>query len=146
MPRKREIDMQFDRRLLENFDWIFLCLILALSALGIVNLYSASSGFQAGGAPVYIKQFYWFLMGMALLGVLLLFDYHVLGDSAYMIYGFGLILLVFVMFFGRASSGAQRWIDLGVIRLQPSEMVKVFVIIALAKYFEIGRASCRERV
>ncbi|MFH1135999.1 MAG: rod shape-determining protein RodA [Pseudomonadota bacterium] len=127
--------MQFDRRLLENFDWIFLCLVLALATLGIVNLYSASSGFQAGGTPVYMKQLYWFLMGMAFLGVILLFDYHVLCDSAYMIYGFGVLLLVFVMIFGLTSSGAQRWIDLGVFRLQPSELIKVFVIIALAKYF-----------
>jgi rod shape determining protein RodA len=127
--------MMFDRRLFENFDWIFLALVLALSGLGIMNLYSASHGHTTAATPVYIKQTYWLILGLATMTVLILFDYHHLEKVAYVLYGFGLFLLVVVLVMGRTTSGAQRWIDLGFFSLQPSELVKVFTLIALARYF-----------
>jgi rod shape determining protein RodA len=127
--------MMFDRRLLENFDWIFLSIVLALSALGILNLYSASYGFHDEGAPVYIRQTYWLILGCIAMILLLLFDYHHLLTLAYSFYAIGIMLLVIVLLAGRSASGAQRWIDLGFFNLQPSELIKFFVIAALAKYF-----------
>jgi rod shape determining protein RodA len=127
--------MMFDRRLLENFNWVFLCLALVLSLLGIANLYSASQGFSANGAPVFIKQVYWLLIGLSVMVGLLIVDYHFLRDKAYFLYGLGLILLLMVMVAGKTTSGAQRWISLGFFNFQPSEIIKVLVIIALAAYF-----------
>lgn len=126
---------QFDRRLLENFDWILLSLVLALAGLGILNLYSASSGYHTGGIPVYSKQAYLLVLGLVAMAFILLFDYHYLKDWAYLLYGIGLILLLVVLILGRITSGAQRWIDLGLFSFQPSELAKVVVIIALAKYY-----------
>jgi len=127
--------MMFDRRLVENFDWIFLSLLLALAGLGILNLYSASAGFQTGGAPIYLKQVYWLLFGLGGMVVILFFHYHLLKDWAYWLYAAGLVLLFVVLVNGRITSGAQRWIDFGFFRFQPAELVKIFVVAALAKYF-----------
>jgi rod shape determining protein RodA len=127
--------MMFDRRLIQNFDWVFLGLVLILVGLGIMNLYSASSGFTGGGGPVYIKQAYMLVMGLAAMLVTLFFDYHHLERSAYLLYAFGLGLLVLVFLTGRSISGTQRWLDLGLFSFQPSELVKIFTIIILARYF-----------
>ena len=129
------LTMMFDRRLLENFDWLFLILVLALAGLGVANLYSASSGYHTGGGPIYLKQLYWLVIGLAVLVLTLFVDYHVLKDTSYLLYGAGLVLLLLVMILGRTSSGAQRWIDLGFFRFQPSEPIKVLVVAALARYF-----------
>ncbi|MFH1090756.1 MAG: FtsW/RodA/SpoVE family cell cycle protein, partial [Pseudomonadota bacterium] len=127
--------MMFDRRLLENFDWIFLSLVLGLSGLGILNLVSASAEFSTGGIPIYLKQAYWFILGLTIMTGLLFVDYHYLKEPAYLLYGVGLFLLVVVMILGPETAGARRWMDLGFFRFQPSELVKVIVVLTLAKYF-----------
>lgn len=127
--------MMFDRRLLENFDWIFLSIVTLIIALGVVNLYSASYGFQSTGAPVYIKQIYWALLGMGVITFILFIDYHYLDNMAYFLYSIGIVLLGLVLVVGSTKGGSQRWINLGFFNLQPSEVVKVIVLIALAKYF-----------
>ena len=124
----------FDRRLLENFSFIFLALVLALTVMGIVNLYSATLGSHIAGTPVYIKQIYRLLVGLAVMVALLLFDYHKVEEAAYPLYAIGIVLLLGVLIMGRTTSGAQRWIDLGFLSIQPSEIIKVFVLAALAKY------------
>lgn len=127
--------MMFDRRLIQNFDWVFLGLVLILVGLGIVNLYSASPDFTGRGSPIYIKQSGFLAIGLAAMLVTLFFDYHHLERSAYFLYGFGLVLLVLVFLAGRSVSGAQRWLDMGLFSFQPSEMVKIFTIAVLARYF-----------
>ncbi len=127
--------MMFDRRLIQNFDWVFLGLVLTLVGLGIMNLYSASSGFPAVGRPVYIKQAVFLAVGLVAMLVTLFFDYHHLERSAYLLYAFGLILLVLVFLTGRSIYGTQRWLDVPLFSFQPSEMVKVFTIAVLARYF-----------
>ncbi|MEW6261525.1 MAG: rod shape-determining protein RodA [Thermodesulfobacteriota bacterium] len=127
----------FDRRLLENFDWAFLCLVLVLTAMGIINLYSASQGYGEG-TPIYLKQIYWTAIGLGAMTAILFFDYQYLKEPAYIIYGLCLVMLVLVMVLGRKSLGAQRWLNLGFVSIQPSELVKVAVILALAKYFSRG--------
>ncbi|MEW5725182.1 MAG: rod shape-determining protein RodA [Thermodesulfobacteriota bacterium] len=127
--------MMFDRRLLENFDWVLLCLVLALCALGVVNLVSASVGLTAKGTPLFLKQIYWILIGLGVMVFLLFFDYHYLRNPAYVIYGLSVLLLALVQIVGRKSLGAQRWVDLGFVSFQPSELIKVAVVVALASYF-----------
>ena len=89
----------FDRRLLENFDWVFLCLVLALASLGVINLFSASAGFSLGGTPIYLKQLYWMLLGLAVMIAILFFDYRFLKEWAYFFYvvGLGMLLLVLIL-------------------------------------------------
>ncbi len=126
----------FDRRLVKYFNWRFLLLILLLSATGLLALYSASG---AGGDPhqkvIYYKQLIWFGIGFLLMAVSFFFDYKMLEKWAYPLYGGCLVLLMWVLLFGRYVSGSRRWIDLGPASFQPSEVAKIAVIIVLARYY-----------
>jgi rod shape determining protein RodA len=128
--------MLFDRRLLQNFDWILLLLLFLIGTLSVLNLYSATFPIRdAGGTQILIKQVYWYLMGFALLIMITLFDYHLLERLAWPIYLFTIFLLVLVLIIGKVSSGSQRWLDLGIINIQPSELAKLSIVIILSQFF-----------
>ncbi len=132
--------MAIDRRFFSNFDWKLLGLILAVSLLGLVNLYSAShAGGEAGS--VYIKQAYWLGVGLLLMVIVALPDYRLLETYAYAVYGASLVLLLWVLVSGRSVSGGQRWIQLGGFGFQPSELAKVALVCVLAKFFLGGQAG-----
>ena len=129
--------MKFDRRLIMNFDWMLLCLVLVVSIIGILNIYS--SGFSMNEPrlkTLYIKQMQW--MGISLFFMALAFciDYRVIVRQAYPIYFISVILLVLVFVISGATRGSQRWIALSGFSLQPSELMKITVVLALAKYFD----------
>lgn len=126
----------FDRRLLQNFDWILLLVLIVISAISVINLYSATFPIRAsGGSQIFMKQIYWFLIGFVALFAMIPFDYHLLERLAYPIYIFSLILLVLVLVIGKVYSGSQRWISFGAVSFQPTEFAKIAIVIALAKYF-----------
>jgi rod shape determining protein RodA len=124
----------FDRRLVQNFDWMLLGLVLAICAIGIINLYSAGYN-QTAGTPLYIKQIYWLAVGLGVLCLILLVDYRHLEKLSYPIYIISILLLVAVMFGGRVAYGSRRWLALGPLSFQPSELAKIGIILALATYF-----------
>ncbi|UCF57626.1 MAG: rod shape-determining protein RodA, partial [Deltaproteobacteria bacterium] len=67
----------FDRRLLQNFDWILLILLIFIAVISVVNLYSATFAIRdTGGSQIFVKQVYWFLIGFAVLLLMTTFDYH----------------------------------------------------------------------
>jgi rod shape determining protein RodA len=126
----------FDRRLLQNFDWILLFLLVFVGFISVLNLYSATFPIKdSGGSQIFIKQIYWFLVGFAVLLMVTMFDYHVLDRMAYPIYISALILLVLVLMVGKVYSGSQRWLSFGGIVFQPSEFTKIALILVLSKYF-----------
>jgi len=124
----------FDRRLVTNFDWVLLLTVGLLTTIGIFNLYSATSSLEMA-TPVYLKQIYWFGLGLSLALAVCLFDYRHLEHLAPVLYGLAILLLVFVLLFGKTTMGATRWIDLGIFNLQPSEVMKIVLIIFMARYF-----------
>lgn len=127
----------FDRRLLQNFDWILLLILILIGTVSVLNLYSATFPLkQTGSSQIFVKQIYWFLIGFAVLLMMTTFDYHLLETLAYPIYVFTLLLLVFVLILGDVRSGSQRWLSLGGISFQPSELAKIAVVIVLAKFFD----------
>ena len=126
----------FDRRLIQNFDWILLLLLIVIAVLCVFNLYSATYPIRdAGGSQIFFKQIYWFLIGFFILMGMTLFDYHILESLAYPLYCFTLIILILVLFLGEVRSGSQRWLSLGGIAFQPSELTKLVMVITLAKFF-----------
>jgi rod shape determining protein RodA len=128
--------MMFDRRLVQNFDWILLLILFLIAGISILNLYSATYPIRnMGGAQVFHKQIYWYLMGFAVFFLMTTFNYYALERVAYLGYGACLLLLVFVLVMGKASSGSQRWLHLGPVSFQPSEITKIAVVLALAKFF-----------
>jgi len=128
--------MMIDRRLFIHFDWALVGIALSLAAIGILNLYSVTSYGELGpGTPFYLRQLMWLLIGIGIMMVVAFIDYHSYADLAYMAYGIALVLLVAVLAIGSVTSGAQRWVRIGSISLQPSEFVKICLILALAKFF-----------
>ena len=123
----------FDRRLVMNFDWVLLLSVLLLAGTGIVNLYSATGSWTAAATPIYIKQGVWLVCGLLIALSLTLFDYRHLEHFSDHIYWISVALLLYVLVMGKTTMGATRWIDLGFFNLQPSEVIKVGVILLLAK-------------
>ncbi len=137
----------FDRRLLQNFDWILLVLLILIGALSVVNLYSATYAIRdAGGSQIFVKQIYWFLIGFATLLMMTTFDYHLLERLAYPAYFISLVLLVMVLVVGKVQSGSQRWLHLGGISFQVSELAKIVLVLTLAKYFSERGAYTESRL
>jgi rod shape determining protein RodA len=125
-----------DRRMLLNIDWLLILLVLALGAWGLTTVYSATHGrLETHLDDLHLKQIYWFSAGVVLMVLVTLVDYQYLSKGAYPLILFGILLLIAVLLFGRVASGARRWIALGPLSFQPSELVKVFLILGLARYF-----------
>ena len=119
-------------KLRQHFDWPLFIAVILLSAVGIINLYSATS---ATALSLAKQQLYWVALGMAGFLLVAAVDYRHLNRMAYLLYFFGLILLAAVLVFGREVNGAQRWFHIaGGIGGQPSELMKVLMIVALAKF------------
>ncbi len=121
-----------DRRLFTHIEWLTLALTLALAAVGLATVYSAT---HAQSPMIYRKEVYWVVIGSAFLLAAVIINYIWIERFAYFIYGATVVLLASVFVIGHASAGAKRWISLGFFTLQPSELAKLGLIIILAKYF-----------
>ncbi len=127
----------FDRRLVENFDWGFVILILAISIAGLVVLYSAlTAGHDAGVVHIlFKKQIIWMVSGLIIMVITLMIDYRELDKLNLFIYAICVGLLISVMLFGHLGGGSRRWLVLGFVRIQPSELMKIALIISLASVY-----------
>lgn len=125
----------FDRRLIQNFDWMLLFIILSLTASGLITLYSAARA----GLPVtqafFVKQLVWYGIGFAIMIASFLVSYKQYDQYAYAAYAVCIFLLVAVLAVGKLVAGSKRWLIFGPISLQPSELAKVAVILVLARYY-----------
>ncbi|HTO71554.1 MAG TPA: rod shape-determining protein RodA [Myxococcota bacterium] len=122
-----------DRRLIQNFEWPIFVMGLGVALIGIVNLVSASPEHDAMIPETAWRQIIWMGLGLVLLFATLLLDYRTLERVAVPFYGAVVALLVAVLFVGRIVNGSQRWIDLGPMNLQPSELAKLALIVLFAR-------------
>lgn len=123
-------------RTLDHFNWAILIVTLAIVAIGLMCVYSATwSEGQVGLSPEFRRQAMYAVAGVIVLVLTLLVDYRLYERLAWIIYGANCALLVALLFFGRVVSGSVRWLDFGVGNLQPSETAKLALIVVLAKYF-----------
>ena len=125
----------FDRRLIQNFDWMLLIIILLLAASGLITLYSAARA----GLPVtqafFVKQLMWYGIGLVFMIASFLISYKQIDQYAYSAYAVCMFLLVAVLVAGKLVAGSKRWLVFGPISLQPSELAKVAVILVLSRYY-----------
>jgi rod shape determining protein RodA len=128
---------------LRLISWPMVLLIGVVAGIGFVMLYSA-----AGGSfdPWADRQMIRFAVGILLMLGVAVVDLRVWLRNAYFIYLGALVLLIGVEIAGDIGMGAQRWIDLGVFQLQPSELMKVALVLALARYFHGLEAESVRRV
>lgn len=124
-----------DRRLLTNIDWPLAGLVLTVCLLGILNIYSSTAPYKVISTPYFVKQMYWLLFGMIIALMVSSFDYHILEDFSRWLYGFVVFLLIAVLVVGKRSMGATRWLNLGLFTIQPSELMKIVIIITFARFF-----------
>jgi len=125
-----------DRRLIEHFDWALFFIMITLMAIGLINLYSATYYDFRGQrfSPYFIRQVMWVILGCLAFLAVLMIDYHHLQNYAVLIYSVGIILLILVLCIGQSSHGAQRWLGVGSVRFQPSEIEKIIIAIAVAAW------------
>ena len=117
-----------------DFDWILMSFVLVICALGVLQIHSATEHTKFAGA--HLRQVYWILAGVGGMFLMSLVNYQVLLEKIHWIYIAALASLISVLLFGQKYLGARRWIKLpGSVHLQPSEWVKLILILAVAKYF-----------
>jgi rod shape determining protein RodA len=118
---------------LRDFDWVLIVLVYLLSGLSVLEIYSATLNTKFHGFES--KQVLWLVGGTAAMLLLSFIDYHMLIDVVHWVYGFCLVSLIAVLAVGQKVLGARRWIRVGAIHFQPSEWVKLVLIVAVARYF-----------
>ena len=129
------------RERLSQISWSMVFFIVLVGCIGIAMLYSAAGGGGGGGSgvgsmdPWATRHMIRFFIGMAALIAVAVVDLRIWLQYAYVVYGVALVLLVGVEIAGKIGMGAQRWIDLKFFLLQPSEVMKVGMVLALARYF-----------
>lgn len=128
--------MNFDARLLRHLDkWLLLAMIALITLGAIIVSSAARGGFGPDAAMGYVnKQVIAAAVGFVALIVVLLFDYEEFGRLTWVIYGLNVLLLLGVLAIGKATNGAQSWIPLGPVQLQPSELGKPMLILTLAHH------------
>jgi rod shape determining protein RodA len=130
------------RRVFAHFPWHLALLVSFISALGVWNLASAS---RSPHAPVWISQLGWMGAGVLVALAAVLVDYKLFMRLSYVLYGAVILLLIAVLLEGRLVMGARRWLTVGPLNFQPSELAKIAVMLALARYFHDDAGKERRR-
>ena len=123
-----EILIQF-----KKLNWLLVFLISFLSFVGLVMIYSATYG---DDDRIFISHFSKICLGLSIMIAVSLIDLNFIKKHAYLFYLIGIILLIFATFYGIVGKGSRRWLNLGGLVFQPSELIKILVIITLAKFFD----------
>ncbi len=123
--------------------WTFIFLLCVMAGIGAALLYSAANGNMEPWASKHLARFLIGLIGML---VVILIDIRIWLRYSYIFYFVSLLLLASVEFIGTVGMGAQRWINLGYFSIQPSELMKISIILALARYFHSGNLDDYTRI
>ncbi|GAB61762.1 MAG: rod shape-determining protein RodA [Candidatus Jettenia sp.] len=113
---------------LRNFDWLIFLILCTILTIGVFFVWSASS------ERFLFKQIIWVVMGFTLFFTLLYFDYLSFEHYAYIIYASVLFLLILLLSIGGSVKGSQRWFSIGSFSVQPSEFMKITLVLTLAKF------------
>jgi rod shape determining protein RodA len=126
----------FDRRLFQYFDWWLMGLTLVLCSIGLITIYSAvTAGESDPQRALWVKQGVWYAIGLTAMIVTFIINYKVLDKLGGGIYAISVILLVLVLLVGKHVSGSTRWLVVGPVTIQPSELAKIALIIVMAKFY-----------
>ncbi|QXT40544.1 rod shape-determining protein RodA [Gymnodinialimonas ceratoperidinii] len=122
-------------------NWALALLLTSVASVGFLMLYSVAGGSFQPWAEAQIQRF---ILGFAVMLIVAMVPIWFWRNMSVLAYIVGIILLLWVEFFGVSGGGAQRWIDLGFMRLQPSEVAKITVVMMLAAYYDwldLGKVS-----
>lgn len=119
---------------LKRMNWGMVFLICVVTMIGLLSLYSAAGG---NVGPWANRQFYRFLFGLGVMFFIALIDIKWWFRLSFLAFAGGVVLLLIVEIMGHVGMGAQRWINLGFMKLQPSELMKIAVVMALARFYAL---------
>lgn len=126
--------LKIDRRLIIHFDWLLLVLVLVVVGCGVTTVVSATYTASRPVSGLVLRQLTWAGLGLLAMLAALSFDYRRLEGFAYLLYGGALLLLVLVPVLGAIGGGSRRWLTLGAVSIQPSEFMKLALVVALARW------------
>jgi rod shape determining protein RodA len=121
-------------RTISRLDLNLLTTALLIAAIGCMLVYSAT--YFGPEAPLFRKQVIWTLIGIILMVLFIAVDYHVLMEIAPFLYAVGIILLTYLLISDRLTRNVKSWIHIGNFQFQPSEFMKIFTALLIAKYFD----------
>ncbi|UOQ50402.1 rod shape-determining protein RodA [Gracilibacillus caseinilyticus] len=117
----------------KSIDYLILFILIVFFIISLITVYSGTGQYTDGQSFHFaLRQLIWYTISFALMIGVSRFDYELLENWAVYLYIFGMMLLLYVRFFGVLKNGSQRWIDLTFMEFQPSELMKVFLVIYLA--------------
>ncbi|HEX9406435.1 MAG TPA: rod shape-determining protein RodA [Thermoanaerobaculia bacterium] len=122
------------QRTVSRIDLNLLTTALIIAAIGCMLVYSATH--SVADAPLFRKQVLWTSIGILLMLLFIFVDYHALMEIAPFLYALGMCLLVYLLVFGRLTRNVKSWIHMGGFQFQPSEFMKIFTALLIAKYFD----------
>jgi rod shape determining protein RodA len=125
----------FKREIWRNFDFWLLGAVLFLSIFGVIMIRSAIAG-NTNLAGIDQRQAEFLIAGVPLIFIITLIDYRFWKSFSKILYAFTVIFLIFILAVGNTSFGAQRWLNIGLVVVQPAEIAKIVVILVLADYFD----------
>ena len=123
--------MRFSEKL-SRFSWVLFIPMCVVLAITLLVLFSAGGG---SWTPFALSQLFKIIFGMVIFFIAAFSNIKIWIKSAYFIYAVALILIILVTFIGDVGMGAQRWLSVGGINIQPSEFIKIALALALARYF-----------
>lgn len=126
-----------------NLNFMYILFICLMASIGVTMLYSAANG---SWSPWALNHLVRFAFGFAIMIVLAMLDIRLFMRYAYVFYFISLFLLIVVEVEGHIGMGAQRWINLGIIKIQPSELMKIALVLALARYFHTSSLQTIESI
>lgn len=122
--------MDLERRHLKEMDWTIPLILVGLGAFSYLGISGSGAGVETAQ-----RQVIWYVLGFLVLAFSLLFHYHLYRNLAYLLYGIGIVLLIGVLF-TEPINNATSWYNLGPVLFQPSELMKLFLILVVARYLE----------
>ncbi len=124
-----------DRRTIQNFDWFTFGLVVFMTFIGILTIYSTTRPLGTEENPnFYLKQIIWFGIAIGMLIVCASIDYSWFSRVSLPLYITGIVTLVLVLFIGKTGMGAKRWLQIGPLNFQPSEFFRLVFIIMFARH------------
>jgi rod shape determining protein RodA len=127
------------KRYWQDFDWVLLAAAVVLSAISLVEIYSSTM--NDSSESYFVRQLMWVLVGVVFLFVVAAIDYHALSEHIPWLYVLAIGVLLYTLALGKTVAGSKSWLDFGPVGFQPSEPVKMVVVVALARYLSELRES-----
>jgi rod shape determining protein RodA len=127
------------REFRKDFDWVLLVAAISLSIISLVEIYSST--ITQPTENFFMRQLAWVCVGIVLLFIVAAIDYHLIAEHIPWLYLLAIGVLLYTLAMGHRVSGSKSWVNLGPLAFQPSELIKMVVVVALARYFSELRSS-----